>query len=181
MSRGEVFLTIVAAVVLGAIITVIPDADQRLSVDLWLVTVAALAGLTLLRRALDTVPGERDRLRLAIRFRRDTDDEPPLPRDLLTLEGSLLTASGNARSFHYRLRPRLRMVTAHRLRINRGIDLDREPTRAAEALGESQWLIDDLAPTDDDGRTPSSTDLARLLDRSEPPTRGESDERHRPG
>lgn len=169
MRRAEIFLVVVSAVVLGAIIAVIPSADQRLSVDLWLVVVAAWAGVSLTRRALGVVPGERDRLRLALRFRRESAEvEPSLPRDLLALEGSLLAAADNGRSYDYRLRPRLRRVTAHRLRVNRGIDLDREPERAAAALGEATSLIDEDVSIGHDGRAPSPDELARLLDGSEP-------------
>lgn len=170
MDRAGIVSTIVAASLLGVLIGIVPNDQQRLSVDLWLVAVAAWAGLGLARRALGVVPGERDRLRLPLRFHRQPEpEEPAAPRSLLALEGSFLAAGDNARSYDYRLRPRLRQVTGHRLRVNRGIDLDREPERARLALGDVAWLIDE----DDDGAAgegpaPSPAELTRLLDRSEP-------------
>lgn len=169
MGRNAVLSTIGAAVVLGLVLAIIPDGQRRLSVDLWLVGVAGWAGFSLARRALSVVPGERDRIRLAIRFQPRTEgEEPTLPRDLLALEGSLLAASDNARTYDHRLRPRLRRVVGHRLRINRGIDLDTEPGRAAEALGEVAPLVDGETVIGDDGRAPTPDELTMLLDRSEP-------------
>ncbi len=169
MGRTAVLSTIGAAMLLGLVVAVIPDGQRRLSVDLWLVGVAAWAGISLARQSLSVLPGERDRLRLAIRFRPKTaEKEPPLPRDLLALEGSLLAAADNARTYDHRLRPRLRKVVAHRLRVNRGIDLELEPERAADALGDVASLVDDTAVIGDDGRAPSPDELTLLLDRSEP-------------
>jgi len=168
MGRTAIASTIGAAMLLGLVVAVIPDGQRRLSVDLWLVGVAAWAGISLARQALGVVPSERDRLRLAIRFRPKADEEEPaLPRDLLALEGSLLAAADNARTYDHRLRPRLRKIVAHRLRVNRGIDLELDPERAAEALGEAAPLVDDTS-IGDDGRAPSPDELTSLLDRSEP-------------
>lgn len=169
MGRSSILSTIGAAMALGFVIAVIPDGQRRLSVDLWLVGVAAWAGGSLARRTLGTVPGQRDRVRLAIRFQpRTEDEEPTLPRDLLALEGSLLAAADNPRAYDHRLRKRLRAVIDHRLRVNQGIDLRLEPDRAATALGDLGSLVDDTATIDDDGRAPSPADLSVLLDRSEP-------------
>ncbi len=169
MGRTAILSTMSAAVILGLVVAVIPDGQRRLSVDLWLVGVAAWAGVSLARQALSVVPGERDRIRLAVRFRpKAAEEEPTLPRDLLALEGSLLAAASNARTYDHRLRARLRKVVAHRLRVNRGIDLDLEPERAAEALGDVAPLVDGTTVIGDDGRAPTPDELTLLLDRSEP-------------
>lgn len=170
MNLRGIGFTVMAAMVLGAIIAIVPDGQRRFSVDLWLVGVAAWAGVGLARRALGVVPSERDRLRLAIRFQSQShDEEPTLPRDLLALEGGLLAGADNPRTYHHRIRPRLRRVVDHRLRINRGIDPDTDPARADAALDDLAWLVDVGPHMGDDGRSPSPAELATLLDRTELP------------
>jgi hypothetical protein len=53
------------------------------------------------------------------------------------------TALGVASSFdlHYRLRPRLRRLTADLLAARRGVSLDAAPERARELLGETTWEL----------------------------------------
>jgi hypothetical protein len=52
---------------------------------------------------------------------------------------------------HVRLRPTMRMIASHRLAAKRGIDLDRQPDRAREVLGEEAWeLVRPDRPTPED-------------------------------
>lgn len=170
MNLRGIGFTIMAAMALGSIVAIVPDGQRRFSVDLWLVGVAAWAGIGLARHALGVMPSERDRLRLAIRFQSPAaDEEPTLPRDLQALEGSLLAGADNPRTYHHRIRPRLRRVVEHRLRINRGIDPEADRARADAALDDLAWLVDDSPDIGDDGRSPTPAELTTLLDRTDPP------------
>ncbi|MEL6983309.1 MAG: hypothetical protein AAFO29_12865 [Actinomycetota bacterium] len=161
---------VTVAVLLGLFVALGPEDRRQFSVDLWLVGVAVWAGVGLARQALGVVPAERDRLRLALRFDSRADEhEPPLPRDLLALEGSLLSGADNPRTFHFRIQNRLRRVVEHRLRINRGIDPETDSVAAAAALGDVAWLIDADLDMSDDGRSPTPAELMTLLDRTELP------------
>ena len=149
-----------SAAVFGLVIALPLGRHRQISVELWLVGVAAWTGLALVSRVLATAPIEEPRVRP--------------PRSLLALEGTLLAARDSERAFTRRLRPRLRAVAHHRLRIDHGIDPDREPERATAALGDVAWLIDgageaDLAGGSGEARTPTIAEIDRLLDRLERP------------
>ncbi len=61
--------------------------------------------------------------------------------ELARVEREVSLATGTAFDVHYRLRPALREVAAHRLATRRGIDLDRDPQAARAALGDEVWAI----------------------------------------
>ena len=176
MIRARTVVAILASgAVFGLVIALPLGRHRQISVELWLVGVAAWTGLALVSRVLATAPIEEPRVRPLLRWR-TADAEPParLPRSLLALEGTLLAARDSERAFTRRLRPRLRAVAHHRLRIDHGIDPDREPERATAALGDVAWLIDgageaDLAGGSGEARTPTIAEIDRLLDRLERP------------
>jgi hypothetical protein len=77
----------------------------------------------------------------------------PRPRlqQLIRQEREVGLSVDAAFDLHVRLRPTLRLVAAHRLRSRRGIDLERQPERAREVLGEEAWeLIRPDRPSPDD-------------------------------
>ena len=71
--------------------------------------------------------------------RGDRDRPPERPRGLGQLEGEVALGAGDAASFHYRLRPRLRLIAAGLLEDRRGVSLDREPEKARTLLGDETW------------------------------------------
>ncbi len=159
------FSTLAAGLAVGAVLALAPGDQRRVSIDLWLIGVAIWAGVGLARRALTAAPTQTTRFRPLVHLvRRRETESTPTPRGVVTLEGSLLASIENPRSFHHRVRPRLRAVVAHQLRLDRGIELETEPERAARVLGSSAWLIDDPAPGTED-RAPTPDDIHRLLDR----------------
>ncbi len=160
-SRGGLVSTLVAAAAFGFVIAVVPDGQRRVSIDLWLVGVSAWAGLALTRRALEPVPMRSTGLRPALWLRTRRDGAPiRRPRGVGAVEGSLVVSSDNPRSYDHRLRPRLRAIADHQLRVNHGID-PAETDRVAAVLGDLAWLVDD-APAD---RPPTVDEIDRLLDR----------------
>jgi hypothetical protein len=86
--------------------------------------------------------------------------DPPSLRDIAS---SLIWATVSGRHFDQATRPMLREVTAHRLRKTTGVDLDTQPVRARELLGERVWpLVDPGRVVSPDGSSPG-VDL-RLID-----------------
>ncbi|HET7170740.1 MAG TPA: hypothetical protein VFI18_03815 [Gaiellales bacterium] len=95
------------------------------------------------------------------RRRRPRPEAPPRPRGLSATERQLGLARASAGDVHDRLTPLLRDVARDRL-ATAGIDLDRNPEVAAEALGPETWELvrpDRPAPADRHG--PGAT-LAEL-------------------
>ncbi len=64
----------------------------------------------------------------------------PLP-ELARVEREVTLGVATAFDLHFRLRPRIREVAASRLADRRGIDLERRPEAAREALGDAVWEI----------------------------------------
>lgn len=65
---------------------------------------------------------------------------PPRLRSLQELEHAADFALTTAFDVHYRLRPHLRRIAAHRL-ANRGIRMDEEPERSRRLLGADLWEL----------------------------------------
>ncbi len=64
----------------------------------------------------------------------------PLP-ELARVEREVTLGVATAFDLHFRLRPRIREVAASRLADRRGIDLERRPEAAREALDDAVWEI----------------------------------------
>jgi hypothetical protein len=70
-------------------------------------------------------------------------------KQLERLEREVTLGRHNGWDLHNRLRPTLREIAAGLLAARRGVDLEREPERAAALLGEDAWELvrpDRLAP-----------------------------------
>lgn len=132
-----------------------------LAIRLWLVALGAIGLGMLTERALAgrvvrDVPGPR----LPWGWWRRPRGERV--RALEELEHAVDFSLGTAFDVHYRLRPHVRRVAAHRLGL-RGVSLDRQPRRAADLLGPDAW---DLARPDrpePDDRNARGLDLAHLV------------------
>jgi hypothetical protein len=61
--------------------------------------------------------------------------------DVVTLDREIELSRVDGFHFHVRLRPVLRDVAAHRLRVRYGVELDREPERARELLPADVWDV----------------------------------------
>ena len=96
--------------------------------------VALVAVLAALRRAY---PRERP-------LRRPAKREPrsrAIPGMLGRLEQETVLGVAGSFDLHYRLRPRLRGLTADLLAARRGVWLEAAPERARELLGETSWEL----------------------------------------
>jgi hypothetical protein len=66
---------------------------------------------------------------------------PKPPAELERIDRLLVLGAANAFDAHHRVRPLLRELAAERLHARYGVDLDREPARAHELLGEDLWNV----------------------------------------
>ena len=151
-------VAVVTAPLLAVLLLRIPYVG--LAVRLWLVALGAIGLGLLTERALAghvvrDVPG----LRLPWGWWRRPRGERV--RALEELEHAVDFSMGTAFDVHYRLRPHVRRVAAHRLAL-RGVSIDRQPGRASAMLGPDAW---DLARPDrpePDDRSGPGLDLPRL-------------------
>ena len=87
---------------------------------------------------------------------------PKRVQQLVQLEREVGLGLANAFDLYHRLRPTMRETAAGLLAARRGIDLDDQPERAREALGEDAWEIvraDRATPAD---RTARGLDIATV-------------------
>jgi hypothetical protein len=87
---------------------------------------------------------------------------PARPGELAKLEREVALAAGSSFDLHFRLRPVLREIAAHRLATRRGLALDGGTLDVRELLGAELWEIvrPDRLPPDD--RFGPGLPLARL-------------------
>src|SRR5207245_1621857 len=110
-----------------------------LALRLWLVALGAigLGALTeraLAGRAVRDVPGRR------LTWARWRRPRPERIRALEELEHAVDFSLGTAFDVHYRLRPHVRRIAAHRLAA-RGVALDQRPDRAQALLTAEAWEL----------------------------------------
>lgn len=87
---------------------------------------------------------------------------PDRVRSLEELEHAVDFSQSTAFDVHYRLRPHLARVAAHRLAVRRGVDLGSQPEAAADLVGAAAWDLvrpDREPPTE---RNAPGIPLARL-------------------
>lgn len=138
-----------AGAVAALIAAVVRPDDRGLVLDAFLLFLGGLALLQLVHLTGTALPSPgRSRFERALQPPRRAR---PRPEALASLERRVLLATETAFEVHYRLRPFLREIAAHRLSARRGIDLDADPEAAREALGAEAWELvrpDRPAPAD---------------------------------
>ena len=120
----------------AAIAALVSRGTHALVLDVYLLALAAVVLLALVRTTRAQAPADRTSQfdRALAHMRR-----PPAESGELSLVRDLELSSISSLHFHTRLRPVLREVGAHRLRTHYGVDLDSEPTRARELVGAAGW------------------------------------------
>jgi hypothetical protein len=96
---------------------------------------------------------------------RPTEENERLP-ELVRLEREVGLAQASEFDFHHRLRPVLREVATGLLFVRRGVDLDRQPERAREVLGEETFELvraDREPPWDRTTSGPALDELRRVV------------------
>lgn len=96
-------------------------------------------------------------------------ERPPALRDL-DFAVRFATLGTGAYDVHYRLRPAVRELVAHRLLVGHDIELDREPAAARDLLGTQLWDLvraDRPAPEEKNGPGLALEDVVGMVDRME--------------
>jgi hypothetical protein len=119
-----------------AVFTLVPQ-HRALAIQIYAFGVCGLVLLWLLGRTGAWRPAESefDKARVV-----EPQEQVPLP-ELARVEREVTMGVGTAFDLHYRLRPRVREIAASRLADRRGIDLERRPEAAREALDEAVWEL----------------------------------------
>lgn len=131
---------------------------QRL-LDGYVLFVGSLVMLGLVRATSRAGTTEASLYERALRRR---ERRPERPQELARLEREVALAAGSSFDVHFRLRPVLREIAAHRLATRRGADLDSGSAEVRARLGEELWELvrPDRQPPDD--RFGPGLPLARL-------------------
>lgn len=154
IAKLPAFLTVVLAVLL-----VLLPGRAELAVRVYVLVLAGLAAIHLLRALRSAHPRAASRFEEAFRARTRKDERLP---ELERLEREVTLAMSTAFDLHYRLRPALRRIAGELLAARRGIDLDASPAAARIALGDQTWQlvrVDREPPRD---RFAAGADLASL-------------------
>lgn len=138
MIRRALVQALVATLPL-AVILLLGIPYQGLALRLWLVALGAIAISGLTERAL-AGRTMADGPSLQVRWGWWRRTRPERARPLEELEHAVDFSLGTAFDVHYRLRPHLRRIAAHRL-AGHGVRLDGQPERARALLGPDAWEL----------------------------------------
>ncbi|HLY86166.1 MAG TPA: hypothetical protein VKO84_06615 [Gaiellaceae bacterium] len=135
-ARRLIVPTAFATVALVVLLQIHPLSTGR-ALAIWIVLVAALALLLLVRRPRRGAK-HASRFEAAMRGRLAKVTQPV---ELLRVERELELGIASAGSAHHRLLPRLRAAAASRLASRHGVELERQPEAARSLLGEHAWSL----------------------------------------
>jgi hypothetical protein len=127
-----------ATVILAVLIVAIPSRRSLLA-GIYVLFLGAIAVGTLVSsfRTLEPEAWVRSP------FERDPEKprRPPPIAELERIDRMVVLGAANEFDLHYRLRPLLRQVAGDRLYGHYGVDLDGDPGRARQLLGEELWEL----------------------------------------
>lgn len=171
MKKSRTLWKVAAWIVIAAALLAVAIVVNERSAGLGLVTYVLLLGVVLVSVLLSRLKGV---MRPAPRF------EAMVPRcgpsvskveQFQTIVLQLSRSSSSESGLHAHLRPLVQEIAAARLARNHGVDLDGEPGRAREIVGDGRvWELirpDREAPEERGGRGWSETELSLLLDELE--------------
>jgi hypothetical protein len=162
--RRLIVPVILATVALGVLLALPPLTTTR-ALAIWVVLVASIALLLLVRESRG--PSHSSRFEAALQ-RRET--EPTKQVELLRMERELVLGSADAVYAHRRFLPRLRAAAEARLASRFGVEMDRRPEVARELLGEHAWELlrpDRPEPIDRHGPGIPRAHVTALIERIE--------------
>jgi hypothetical protein len=138
LARRLTVPAIVAMIALAVLLALRPLSTSR-ALAIWVVIVAALALIVLIRHSHGSGTAQHARrFEAALRVRPETVSQPV---ELLRMERELELGIADATHGHRRLLPLLRAAAAARLASRHGIELDRRPEAAQALLGEHAWEL----------------------------------------
>jgi len=123
-----------------ALVVALLLAPQRaaLAIHVWLLLVLGLAFLAFMRLVQELYPHVPSPFDGSLRRRQVSAERPG---SLSRLEREVSMAGSAAFDVHFRLRPVITELATELLSSRRGIDLESDPERAHEALGDDVWEI----------------------------------------
>ena len=141
MSRLAIRVTLAGiGLTIGLLVAlVLRPGDRGLALDAYVLTLGGLVLFGLVTWTSGALP--RAGASPLDAERPGPDARPPQLPELARTEREIALGTTSAFDVHYRLRPVLREVAAHRLAARRGIELDGPPERARAALGEDAWAL----------------------------------------
>jgi hypothetical protein len=131
---GAVLLPTLA---LGITVLAVPGYVE-LAVHVWLLVVLGIGLLALVAALREAVPTRPSSFAAALARRAHPPARPP---SLAKLEREVSMGAENAFDTHFRLRPLFTDLTRNLLLSRQGIDLDRQPERARELVGDELWEL----------------------------------------
>lgn len=131
--------------------------SRTTAVGVYLIALAAVLLASLAQAFVRSSPGSGSEFERALHVPRAT---PETLRELTRIENDAIHGTETEGDFRRRLRPLLRELAAERLAARRGIDLERDPGRAREALGDDAW--DAVRPDIEAGRFTRGLPIAQL-------------------
>jgi hypothetical protein len=135
---GVALGTVLATVAL-IVVRVVEPGRRELELDVYVLTVGAMALLAAILATRRTFPlEEASALAAALEREKRAAVRPP---DLERTERMLSMAATTAFDLHFRLRPVLREVAEQRLADRRSLRLDSGDPRVQEACGEELWEV----------------------------------------
>jgi hypothetical protein len=150
------------------ILLAIPKLSTSRALAIWVVLVAALVLVALVRHSrAEAGPEPARRFEAALRSR--TSAASP-PEELLRMERTLVLGSADADYAHRRLLPLLRAAAAARIAARHGFDLERRPEAARSLLGDDAWELlrpDRPEPNDRFGPGIPQREIAAVIARVE--------------
>jgi len=161
-------LPIFVAVVVLVVLLAIPALSTSRAFAIWVLVLAALTLVELVRRSRHRPGRQRgSHFEAALRVR---PAKAPEPVELLRIERELELGIADATHAHRRLLPLLRAAATARLASHRGIELDRRPDAACAVVGEEAWEFlrpDRPEPIDRHGPGVPRDRVAALIERVE--------------
>ena len=140
MRRGLAGSALVAlpAAIPVLIVALVRPGLLALAVEVYLLFLAGVALVAVARAAQSAFPARPSELERARRRRPAPAERLP---DLARIERLSSLALSSGFDLHYRLRPILREIAAHRLAARGGLDLDGDAPAARAALGDGLWEL----------------------------------------
>lgn len=135
---GAAGAAVVGAAVLGVVVVFRRGASD-VALDVYLLYLGGVLLLAFVQATREAAPPDPHAAFAKELSRRPRERERLT--ELSRQEREVALAVDAAYDLHARLRPTLRAIAAHRLASRRNVDLDREPERARELLGEDAWEL----------------------------------------
>jgi hypothetical protein len=130
--RNAALLALLGAVPLVITVIVLPG-DRPHALDVYLLYLGAVLLFVLAR----VTSGARGRKPIPLKKEQPSTRLPELVR----IEREVVLATGSGFDRQMRVGPMMRDIARHRLWTRRGVDLDEQPERARELLGDQVWEL----------------------------------------